>query len=49
MAHVFPVGPGAHTIEIVAPGFQAHAQRFTASGSSFATRLRVTLVPEIVR
>ncbi len=49
MAHVFPVGPGAHSIEIVAPGFQPYAQRFTASGSGFATRLRFTLVPETGR
>jgi hypothetical protein len=49
MAHVLPVVPGAHSIEIAAPGFQPYTRRFTAGGSGFATRLRVTLVPVTVR
>lgn len=49
MAHVLAVSPGAHSIEITAPSFQPYTRRFTAGGTGFATRLRVSLVPVNIR
>ena len=46
VARAFPLRPGKHAIEIVAPGFRAYAAKFSVAPGSFPARFRVALSPE---
>ena len=46
VARAFPLAPGKHEIEILAPGFRPYGARFGVARGSFPRRLRVTLRPE---
>lgn len=46
VARAFPLSPGGHAIEIVAPGFRPYIARFTVASGSFPARFRVALSPE---
>ena len=43
VARAFPLAPGRHAIEIVAPGFRPYVAQFTTSPDSFHVRFRVAL------
>ncbi len=45
VARAFPLSPGSHGVEIVAPGFRPYVTVFTVD-PSFPRRLRVALQPE---
>lgn len=46
VARAFPLPPGKHAIEIVAPGFRPWTAQFAVAPGSFPARFRVALSPE---
>ncbi|MBI3625725.1 MAG: PEGA domain-containing protein [Candidatus Rokubacteria bacterium] len=46
VARAFPLNPGRHAIEIVAPGFRPYAAKFSVVPGSFPARFRVALTPD---
>lgn len=46
VARAFPLNPGRHAIEIVAPGFRPYIAQFAVARGSFPARFRVALIPE---
>ena len=46
VARAFPLKPGRHAIEIVAPGFRPYVATFSVAPGSFPARFRVALSPE---
>ncbi len=46
VARAFPLAPGRHAIEIVAPGFQPYLAQFRVAEGSFPVRFRVGLRPQ---
>jgi hypothetical protein len=45
VARAFPLPPGRHALEIVAPGFGPYIAQFVVAPGSFPMRFRVTLRP----
>ena len=46
VARAFPLRPGRHGIEIVAPGFRPYIAQFAVAPGGFPARFRVALSPE---
>ncbi len=46
VARAFPLAPGRHAIEIVAPGFRPYIAQFGVPPGGFPARFRVALSPE---
>ncbi|MBI4609860.1 MAG: PEGA domain-containing protein [Candidatus Rokubacteria bacterium] len=46
VARAFPLPPGRHAVEIVAPGFRPYIAQFISAAGSFPIRIRLALVPE---
>jgi PEGA domain len=45
LARAFPLPPGRHIVQIVAPGFRPYVAEFVAD-PPYSTRIRVSLVPQ---
>jgi len=46
VARAFPLAPGRHAVEIIAPGFRPYLAQFGVAQGSFPVRFRVALRPE---